>query len=193
MKTKILRNIFISVGVLFTSTQLLPAGTITTFDPPGSTFTVPSAITRAGVIIGSYVDASGVTHGFLRTPSGTFTTFDVPGFTSRPNRITPGGVITGWYRRKWRCIMASFALSTAPSPRLIHHWAVSYWLFLYSSGPPPSVNPAGDIAGTILCKLCGARLPADPRRHLHDHRFPGRVFHRSPRDQPSGSNRGRLL
>ena len=40
MKTKILRNIFLSVGVLFASAQLLPAGTITTFDPPGSIFTV---------------------------------------------------------------------------------------------------------------------------------------------------------
>ena len=55
--------------------------TITTFDPPGSTFTAPSAITPSGVIIGSYVDASGVTHGFLRTPSGSFTTIDVPGST----------------------------------------------------------------------------------------------------------------
>ena len=98
MKTKILRNIFITAGVLFASAQLLPAGTFTTFDPPGSTFTAPSAITPGGVIIGSYVDASGVTHGFLRTPSGSFTTIDVPGSTfTTPTSITPGGVIIGWY------------------------------------------------------------------------------------------------
>jgi hypothetical protein len=68
MKTKILRNIFISVGVLFASAQLLPAGTITTFDPPGSTFTFPTAINPGGVITGAFTDASGVSHGFVRIP-----------------------------------------------------------------------------------------------------------------------------
>ena len=78
MKTKILRNIFLSVGVLFASAQLLPAGTFTTFDPPGSTFTEPSGINPGGVITGGYIDASGMDHGFVRAHDGTITTFDVP-------------------------------------------------------------------------------------------------------------------
>jgi len=112
-KIKIPRNILLSIGVLFALAQLLAAGTsdrvrhflvpqrpatIITFDPPGSTFTLPSAITADGVIIGSYAEASGVTHGFIRNRGGTFTTFDVPSSTSTtPTSITPGGVITGWY------------------------------------------------------------------------------------------------
>ena len=95
---KILRNTLISVGVLLAFTPLLTAGTsdalgkrplvppqptIITFDPPGSTFTLPSAITATGVIIGSYWDANYVTeHGFIRTPAGTFTTFAAQNFNS---------------------------------------------------------------------------------------------------------------
>jgi hypothetical protein len=66
------------MGVMLLLCGLAKAGTFATFDPPGSTFTMPSAITAAGVITGDYVDASGATHGFLRTPSGTFITIDVP-------------------------------------------------------------------------------------------------------------------
>jgi hypothetical protein len=46
-------------------------GKITTFDPPGSTSTKPTSINDAGAITGSYSDASGVTHGFLRSPITT--------------------------------------------------------------------------------------------------------------------------
>ena len=43
-------------------------GKITTLDPPGSTYTMPTSINDAGAITGWYVDASRVTHGFLRSP-----------------------------------------------------------------------------------------------------------------------------
>jgi len=43
-------------------------GELTTFDPPGSTDTAPTSINTAGAITGSYTDASGVSHGFLRSP-----------------------------------------------------------------------------------------------------------------------------
>jgi hypothetical protein len=50
-------------------------GTITTFDPPGSTFInpfdinfqLPVAINPAGAITGYFFDASLVSHGFLRS------------------------------------------------------------------------------------------------------------------------------
>ena len=38
---------------------------------------------------GSYVDASGVTHGFLRTLGGSFTTIDPPGSTSTTPLASP--------------------------------------------------------------------------------------------------------
>ena len=64
-------------------------GTITTFDPPGSIGTLPSAITATGVIIGSYFDAGGVTRGFLRMRGGSFATIDVPGPHPRPSLASP--------------------------------------------------------------------------------------------------------
>jgi hypothetical protein len=44
-------------------------GKITTFDAPGSTYTMPTSINDAGAITGWYVDASSLTHGFLRSPA----------------------------------------------------------------------------------------------------------------------------
>jgi len=69
---------------------VLPAnGTITTFDAPGAgtgtgTFkgalgTAPISINTAGDIAGTYTDASGARHGFVRAANGTITTFDAPG------------------------------------------------------------------------------------------------------------------
>ncbi len=145
MKTKILRNIFLSVGVLFASAQLLPAGTITTFDPPGSTFTLPSAITPSGVIIGSYVDASGVTHGFLRARDGSITSYDVP----------PGGFID--------------------SPIYI------------PGGPPPSVNPAGDITGTYFDASFGEHgFLRTPDGTFTTIDFPGAFFTEALAINPAG-------
>jgi hypothetical protein len=45
-----------------------PTGTITSFDPPGSTFTAPESINRSGVIAGFYYDDNGTAHGFVRSP-----------------------------------------------------------------------------------------------------------------------------
>jgi hypothetical protein len=44
-------------------------GELTTFDPGGSSNTAPTSINAAGVITGSYTDASGLSHGFLRSPN----------------------------------------------------------------------------------------------------------------------------
>jgi hypothetical protein len=80
-----------------------PDGTITTFDPPGSTLTNGNGINPAGAITGNDVDAGGVFHGYLRSPDGTFTIFDAPGAGTAANQgtggfgINPAGVITGFY------------------------------------------------------------------------------------------------
>lgn len=58
----------------------------------------PMGINPAGAIIGFYVDASSVQHGFVRAPNGIITEFDPTGsiFTD-PNGIDQTGAITGFY------------------------------------------------------------------------------------------------
>src|ERR1039458_10624569 len=58
--------------------------TIITFDAPGAgkgagQGTIAFGHDARGAIMGYYLDASNVYHGFLRTPDGRFTTIDVPG------------------------------------------------------------------------------------------------------------------
>jgi hypothetical protein len=80
-------------------------GTITVFDPPGSTGTFAGsgtyvdAINAPGVITGSYYDANSVAHGFVRAADGTFATFDVAGVLafSSAGDIDAAGAITGTY------------------------------------------------------------------------------------------------
>jgi len=115
-KQRILRNIFISVGVFFASAQLLPAGTndgglnvnnmpllppeptFITFDPPGGPARdmLPTGINPAGAITGTYIVGSGypniLNHGFVRAPDGTITTFDAPGAGTGPFQGTTAGV-----------------------------------------------------------------------------------------------------
>lgn len=148
---RILRSAFVTVGVLLAFTRLLTAASLITFDVPGSTFTLPSAITATGVIIGSYADSNGLTHGFIRTAAGTFTTFDAPSSTSTtPTGITPSGVITGWYgdfghgHGFLRALDGSITSFDAPPGGSLFG---SIFIF---GGPPPSINPAGAIAGTYF-------------------------------------------
>src|SRR5690349_8479068 len=58
----------------------------------------PMGINPAGAIIGFYVDASSVQHGFVRAPNGIITEFDPAGsiFTD-PNGIDQTGAIAGFY------------------------------------------------------------------------------------------------
>ena len=84
-----------------------PEGKFTTFEAPGADTTkgsfngtTPSSINDFGAIAGSYFDATGFGHGFLRSPDGKFTTFDVPGvggFGSTPLAMNLEGAIVGYY------------------------------------------------------------------------------------------------
>ena len=74
-------------------------GTINTFDAPGASTgpgtlhggvgTTPVSINTAGDIAGTYTDAGGARHGFVRAANGTITSFDAPG------AVTGAGVIQG--------------------------------------------------------------------------------------------------
>ena len=62
-----------------------------------------ACINPAGAIVGLYVDASDVLHGYVRAPNGAITTFDAPGAGTGPGQGTlpgsnnPAGTITGFY------------------------------------------------------------------------------------------------
>jgi hypothetical protein len=84
-----------------------PGGKFTSFQAPGADTTAgsyngtsPISINDLGAITGSYYDANGFTHGFLRSPDGKFTTIDVPGaggYGIFPKAINLEGAIVGNY------------------------------------------------------------------------------------------------
>jgi hypothetical protein len=90
-----------------------PDGELTLFQPPGTIPTLPShlqeydgvafphwiSIDQAGDVTGSYWDAAGVQHGFVRNPYGTITSFDPPeGKQTTATSISDGGAIAGFYQ-----------------------------------------------------------------------------------------------
>jgi len=92
-----------------------PDGNLTVFQPPGTILTPPLqqfafegesltaphwiSIDQAGDITGSYTDAAGVQHGFVRNPYGTITSFDPPeGKQTTATSISDGGAIAGFYQ-----------------------------------------------------------------------------------------------
>jgi len=96
-----------------------PQGVFTLFSPPGTIVTLPVepglvfggetltpphqlSINQAGTITGSYVDAEGAKHGFVRNPYGTITSFDPPrGRQTTATSINDCGVIVGSYYYDW--------------------------------------------------------------------------------------------
>ena len=73
------------------------AGSLETFDPPGSISTVAQSLSDSGEIVGNYV-RDDVAHGFLREKDGTFVSFDPPGSTNTaPLNISAAGEVAGYY------------------------------------------------------------------------------------------------
>jgi hypothetical protein len=66
-----------------------------TLDVPGATSTQAFGIS-GDVVVGSYEDSQGVTHGFSET-GGAYTTLDVPGATSTTANGVDGGTVVGTY------------------------------------------------------------------------------------------------
>jgi len=125
------------------------AGTFVTFDAPGAGTgffqgTFPASINEAGDITGSYDDANGVSHAFVRAGNGTFTTFDVPGGTTTgSSSINSAATVTGSY----------FYLS---DPNFVSHGFLRNRNGSFSTFDAPnsdyiltsSINPAAVVTGT---------------------------------------------
>ena len=64
---------------------------------PGAVTTYGDFVNAAGAVVGSYVDADGMPHGFIRNPDGSFTTIDLPEMPNLEflfvNTITDVGLI----------------------------------------------------------------------------------------------------
>ena len=103
-----------------------------------------------------------------------------PSFTQAADSINPEGAITGSYSD---ANLADSRLpagsATAPSPPFDAPGSVIHFTSV-------SINPAGAITGSysVDANVCGSRLPAGPRRHLHHVRCPGQV-HQASLQAPS--------
>jgi uncharacterized membrane protein len=142
-------------------------GTVTTIDVPGALNTFPFGINASDVIVGRYLVAGNVTHGFVRTAADEVCTVDYPGATFVMAGVTnvctvdvPGanftvasginaqGDITGWYTVPGSAVRHGFLLragETQPIP----------------FDPPGSVftnaigiNERGDIVGRYCTTAC---------------------------------------
>ena len=92
---RIIGLLFVLSAGLFLIPQTAQALTFTTFDAPGSTFTLPHGINSSGQIVGFFLDSTGG-HGFLRDKKGSFTTIDVPGsLGTNATGINSSGQIVG--------------------------------------------------------------------------------------------------
>jgi hypothetical protein len=78
----------------YTSTSAFVStdGQVQIFNVGGSVQTICSAMNKYGASVGSYIDASGVSHGYIRTRTGQITVIDVPGASQSASGLPCGGV-----------------------------------------------------------------------------------------------------
>ena len=135
-------------------------GQFVTFDPPGSTLTIPSGITPDGTIAGYYCNTAACAqqfgfvgaHGFLRDRNGSFTSFDPPSSTNTyVATISTNGEIAGAYSNTTgtygfvRGRDGTFTTFASPGA------SSDIYAPIYNiGGPPPGINPSGAVAGTYF-------------------------------------------
>ena len=97
MNTRLMPAIpVMALGLSFATQSFAQTFTYTQIDVPNSSGSSPNASNSYGQMVGTYTDADGTLHGFLRDTDGTYLKFDYPGasFTSA-NGINDQGVIVG--------------------------------------------------------------------------------------------------
>ncbi len=94
------------------STHAFSGELIITF--PGAVNTYGDFVNAAGAVVGSYIDADGMFHGFMRDPDGNFTTIDLPEMPNLQflfvNTITDAGVV-GFRAKAANDILRSYILT----------------------------------------------------------------------------------
>jgi hypothetical protein len=116
-------------------------GVFTPFDVPGATNTTPNFINLQGVIVGSYIDSGGTSHGFVLN-GGKYTTVDYPGAPgSALSGINDLGEMSGTY-----CSDAACDTSAT-----LHSFVLSRHGVFTSFDPPGSTS-----SGTSTVSLLGA-------------------------------------
>jgi hypothetical protein len=93
------------------STHAFSGELIITF--PGAVNTYGDFVNAAGAVVGSYIDADGMFHGFIRNPDGSFTTIDLPEMPNLQflfvNTITDFGAV-GFRAKAANDILRSYIL-----------------------------------------------------------------------------------
>ena len=81
---------------------------------PGAVNTYGDFVNAAGAVVGSYIDADGMFHGFMRDPDGNFTTIDLPEMPDLDflfvNTITDAGAV-GFRAKAANDILRSYILT----------------------------------------------------------------------------------
>jgi hypothetical protein len=122
-------GIYTDANKVFHSFLRSPAGEVTRIDAPGAGTGVGQGtgcfsdcsvgLNASGMIMGTYIDASNVFHGFERSTAGQFTTVDPPDSVgTRPQSINDSGAITGYYIDANNVF---HAFLTAPTPSASTH------------------------------------------------------------------------
>ncbi len=96
MRTKRMIAVVALIVLLGVTGQAKTEHVITTFDVPGGTYTDAGAINDAGQIVGDFIDANGVLHGYVKIGS-FFTSIDVPSATGTlATGINAAGQVVGF-------------------------------------------------------------------------------------------------
>src|SRR5436189_271055 len=135
-----------------------PESTITTFDAPDAGTgpgqgTLAASINPAEAIAGCYIDASDVSHGFLRAPDGIITTFDAPNAGTGPGQgtivfavdcLNPAGAITA---TSLDASNVYHGVLRAPDGSMTTFDAPGAGTGLFQGTLTFGINPAGTIEG----------------------------------------------
>jgi hypothetical protein len=128
---------------------LTSKGVFKSFDPPGSTLTVPNFISPQGDIVGLYLDGSSISHGFILS-GADYTTVNYPGAPGTSlTGINPSGEMSGFY-----CSDPACGETGNASTNVEHSFVVSKKGVFTSFDPPgatgslaSTVNPSGTVVG----------------------------------------------